>query len=212
MYTPKSKITNGRYMCGKHYSQMLQYGQILTKTKFDKNEIIIKDNFAEVVLYDKANREIARALIDIEDIDKVNKHKWHLSKHGYAVCNSSAIRMHRLIMDVTSDNDQVDHENTKRLDNRKSNLRVCNNQQNSRNKGVSRSNTGFIGVSYQKRDKNYQAHIKVDYEKIYLGTSKIIEEAIKLRLEAEFKYFGKYSPQKHLFEEYGIGGVDSSVQ
>ena len=29
-------------------------------------------------------------------------------------------------------------------------------------------------------------------------------EAIKLRLEAELKYYGKAAPQRHLFKQYGI--------
>ena len=33
------------------------------------------------------------------------------------------------------------------------------------------------------------------------------EEAIKARLEAEYKYYNEFSPQKYLFKEYGVGGV-----
>ena len=30
------------------------------------------------------------------------------------------------------------------------------------------------------------------------------DDAIKARLNAEAKYFGKFAPQRHLFEQYGI--------
>lgn len=37
--------------CDKHYHQIKRYGHIKTRTRFDKNEIIINDNVAKI-LYD----------------------------------------------------------------------------------------------------------------------------------------------------------------
>ena len=44
----------------------------------------------------------------------------------------------------------------------------------------------------------------INYKRIrvYYGNSK--NDAIKARLEAEAKYYGKFAPQRHLFEQYGI--------
>ena len=41
----------GKY-CNKHYHQIKRYGDIKTRTRFDKNEIIINDNVAKILLYD----------------------------------------------------------------------------------------------------------------------------------------------------------------
>ena len=41
----------GKY-CNKHYHQIKRYGHIKTRTRFDKNEIIINDNVAKILLYD----------------------------------------------------------------------------------------------------------------------------------------------------------------
>ena len=50
----------------------------------------------------------------------------------------------------------------------------------------------------------WQVYISVDKKKIHLGWCSNKEEAIKIRLLAESKYYGEFAPQKHLFEEYGI--------
>lgn len=39
----------GKY-CNKHYHQIKRYGHIKTRTRFDKNEIIINDNVAKILL------------------------------------------------------------------------------------------------------------------------------------------------------------------
>lgn len=49
------------------------------------------------------------------------------------------------------------------------------------------------------------AQIKYNYKRIFLGYYDDIEDAIRARLKAELKYFGKeFAPQRHLFKEYGI--------
>ena len=46
--------------------------------------------------------------------------------------------------------------------------------------------------------------ITKDKQQKYLGCFSDKEIAIKVRLEAEAKYFGDFAPQRHLFEQYGI--------
>lgn len=161
------------------------------RTKFDKNEIIINKDFAEVILYNHKNDEIAKTIIDIEDIDKVEKYKWYLSG-GYARNAVFAIRLHNLILNFTvCDNQTIDHINRDRLDNRKSNLRIVNYSENAINKGKQSNNTsGYVGVSFDKNRDKYAPHIKINRKKIFLGRYKTIEEAIAVRIEAEIIYFG----------------------
>lgn len=64
----------GKY-CNKHYHQIKRYGNIKTRTRFDKNEIIINDNIAKILLYDNNCNVIDYTIIDAEDINKISKYK-----------------------------------------------------------------------------------------------------------------------------------------
>ena len=181
----------GKGYCGKHYAQIRKHGKILDKTIFDPNEIVIYDDYAEIILYDRKGNEKARALIDIDDVDKVKNIRWGFS-HGYAVNSNTGIKLHRFIMNCPYDM-EVDHINRNRLDNRKSNLRITTHQQNNMNKGLTKSNTsGYTGIHWYKARNKWQVSIKVNYKSIFLGYYADLEEAIKVRKEAEKKYFGEY--------------------
>lgn len=75
----ETRIIKSKYgtLCRKHYLQMYKYGKI-KRTIYDRNEIIIHDDYAEIVLRDKEQNIIGSAEIDIEDIDKVKDFKWHI--------------------------------------------------------------------------------------------------------------------------------------
>lgn len=66
-------------MCYRHYSQIKKYGKVLdtnSRTRYDPNEIILYNKYAEIVLYDDLCNEKTRTIVDIEDIEKVKKYKW----------------------------------------------------------------------------------------------------------------------------------------
>ena len=74
----------------------------------------------------------------------------------------------------------VDHINGNPLDNRKSNLRICTNAENQRNKGVYKNNkSGYKGVHWFKRDKKWQAQIKHNNKSIHIGLYEDKEEAAR---------------------------------
>lgn len=56
---------------------------------------------------------------------------------------------------------------------------------------TAKSTTGVRGVYFNKRKKKYQAFINVDKKQKYLGSSKNLEEAARMRREAEKEYWGK---------------------
>jgi hypothetical protein len=56
----------GGDLCIKHYTQYRRYGKLLDRTRYDKNEIIKNNEYAEVILYDKNQEEIAR----VKDAEK----------------------------------------------------------------------------------------------------------------------------------------------
>jgi hypothetical protein len=196
--------------CKKHMHQYEIYGKFLDinpRTIQDKNEIILYFDYAEIILYNTKSEEIARTIIDIEFIDKVKNIKWCFDGiYCIGDTNNGGILLHRFILNLR-DNDKnfVDHINRNSLDNRKNNLRLCNNEENSRNAKISKNNTtGIIGISFSKERKKYEAKINVKYKTINLGRYVDIKDAIIARLKAEKQYFGEFAPQQYLFEQYNI--------
>lgn len=131
-------------------------------------------------------------IFDKEDYDKIKDYTWQPTTNGY--CRSSDKKsFHRIVMDCP-EGLLVDHINHNKFDNRKANLRICTQQQNSRNKKVSRNNfSGVSGVVYVKNRNRWKARIWVNGVGIYLGHYKTFEEAVKARKEAEQKYFGEFA-------------------
>lgn len=90
-------------------------------------------------------------LIDDSDEPVLSKYSWHLidkgrNKYAAAHINGKRVRMHRLLMDVKP-GEIVDHINGDKLDNRRSNLRICSASQNSCNRGKTVKNkSGYKGV------------------------------------------------------------------
>lgn len=89
-------------------------------------------------------------LVDHEDLEIVGQHKWYFHNHGYATTfvNSRNVLIHRLLFGLKAgDKRKVDHINGDPLDNRRENLRVCTQAENTRNrKRHHNSKTGFKGV------------------------------------------------------------------
>lgn len=62
-------------LCSKHYSQLRRHGKIFKYSSKDKtNYIEILEDHAEIFLIDKNNEICAKALIDLDDVDKVKKY------------------------------------------------------------------------------------------------------------------------------------------
>lgn len=149
---------------------------------------------------------------DLEDYDLIKDYRWQVEDDNYVTStdryrNYSKIRMHRLIMNLYPGNKDkvVDHilGYESRNDNRKQNLRITSNMQNSWNRKLSVSNTsGVSGVCYDKRVDKWRASITYRGKILNLGDHKKFEDAVKARKEAEEKYFGEYSydnSQKKVF-------------
>ena len=167
------------------------------RKRYEPNEIIVKDNFAEIILYNKDKTERCRAIIDIEDINKVDNTVWSLGTGGYVRTlyknSNHSICLHRVILGITDSNKFVDHVNMNRLDNRKSNLRIVNKSQNSMNRITQSNNScGFRGISKDKRRNKFRAYIKINGKQISLGYYTNFEEAKNARLKGENIYFKEY--------------------
>lgn len=185
-----------RGYCAKHYSRAKYYGKIKTEEIKHNNNIFINvlENYAVMLVKNK------NVIIDIEDVEKVRNNRWWLSgkKHIYVRCkkDGKSVLLHRLIMDVVDKDTKkihIDHINGNTLDNRKCNLRIVTPQQNAMNKNKTEyGKNSHNGVHYLKRNKKWRAYITFSGEWIHLGLFETEEEAIKVRIEAEKKYFKEY--------------------
>jgi len=109
--------------------------------------------------------------------------------------NQKLVRLHRLIAGAVEKDQKVDHINGNTLDNRRSNLRICSNSENLRNRGKNINNTsGYKGVS--KRRNKWAAQVKHNYKTIFLGLFDTPEEAHEAykraadKLHLEYKNYG----------------------
>jgi hypothetical protein len=92
---------------------------------------------------------------------------------------------------------EVDHKDRNELNNTKDNLRMATRQQNLRNKGLQSTNTsGYTGVRYSRQENKYRAYIYINGICKHLCVTSSKEEAIKVRREAEIKYFGEFAPNR----------------
>lgn len=185
-------------LCSKHYSQLRRYGKIFKYSSRDKtNHIEILEDHAEIFLIDKNNEICAKALIDLDDVDKVKNIKWHrsdLQRSTYYCISNNSEWLHRLIMGVTDKDIIVDHINHNGLDNRKSNLRICTSGQNTCNCLTSKNNkSGHKGVYWSKERKKWCAQISINNKTKGLGRYDTIEEAIEAREKAAKEYYGEFA-------------------
>ena len=157
------------------------------------NIIVIKENHAEMLI--TRNDVTYTVLIDKEDIEKVNNHKWHLhyrkkdnrldtctNNYGPHNRKNRYMILARYLLDYTG-NLTIDHINHNTLDNRKSNLRICPIYINNLNKRNNKS--GCVGVCFDKSRNKWRVMIKG----INLGRFDTFEEAVKVRKDAESKYY-----------------------
>lgn len=132
---------------------------------------------------------------DLEDYDLIKDYCWCIDKRGYVFTsvynNKQSFHLHKLIIQT---NKTVDHINHKKFDNRKCNLRVATYSQNCMNKEILARNTSSVtGVGWVESKQQWRARITVGYKEIHLGYFDKFEDAVKVRKDAEERYFGEFS-------------------
>jgi hypothetical protein len=159
------------------------------------------------IIYTRKGEEI---FVDDEDFDWLNSSTWRLDKDGYAVRTPVGPRlpgkpkiefMHRLVMGLSyGDRRKVDHVHHVKTDNRKSELRICTNQQNGFNsKRRSHNKSGYKGVVLVDRDPPWRASIVVNKKQRYLGlfeTPELAHEFYCLAADLVYGEFANYGEPK----------------
>lgn len=116
------------------------------------------------------------AMVDNEDFDKLKDINWCYNNR-YAKNNKIGL-MHRYIINTPIDS-FTDHINQNGLDNRKSNLRLCNQSQNMANvKPIKNKSSKYKGVYWNKKEHKWYVQIKnKKFGNIFLGVFDNEEEA-----------------------------------
>jgi HNH endonuclease/AP2 domain len=110
------------------------------------------------------------AKCDDENYELVSHHRWY-ENEGYAITyqKGKRIRMHRLIMNAP-DGVDVDHRDHDKLNNQKSNLRLCTLTQNNQNGKLRKDNTsGYKGVSLDRSTGHWRALMYANGQAHYSG-------------------------------------------
>ena len=139
------------------------------------------------------------AVVDDEDYEKlVSMGSWHYDRYAKRVPQKKPVYMHRVILSAP-DNKSVDHINGNKLDNRKSNLRLCEQSDNSANSG---NRTGkYKGVSWDKSRRKWIAFVCYQYKNINLGRFDNAEAAALAYNHVAKQLFGDEAPQNVVAKE-----------
>lgn len=177
-------------LCCRHYRQYSVQGYISDRTRHDKNNITIEGNIAYIDIYNNQGILNNKAIIDIDDIEKVKNIKWNYAGYGSVYNTKEIITLGEAILGKCKRGYVIAHKNNDMLDYRKCNLVIT--KTNRTDKNFKHNTSGRKGV-YKLNIKGkfsgyYVAYITVNRKSIYLGKRTDFEEAVKLREAAEKEY------------------------
>lgn len=138
---------------------------------------------------ENASGDVFPVLIDDEDLHFFINRRWSVDSLGYVASRSkkSFDRLHRLVAKATNEH-LVDHIDGNKLNNKKSNLRICSNAQNLQNRGANRNNSsGKKGVYFNKKSGKWIAQIGVGNKRIHVGTFSDVNDAAAAYKEASIR-------------------------
>lgn len=191
----------GNGYCNMHYQQWKKHGKITRiRSLKDKNDIVEYDDYIELILRNKDGKEIARTKVDKDDANKVCSMIWCAksnrddNSNSLYAFNSCCGYLHRFIMNIEDEEIQVDHINHDKLDNRKSNLRLCNQSENQTNVMVKKHNKLRIKNIAETPSGTYCVRIAKDgitYRKNFT----ILEQAIEWRNKKLEELHGEFASQ-----------------
>jgi len=185
----ETRIINGN-ICRKHYLQLRKHGKV-GRSIYDKNRYSVLDGVVTMELYDIKGNVTTTTKFNVKRLEEVINIKWYL-KQGYVrgTFNGGKLFLHRYLTNCPDDK-VIDHIDRDPLNNLDSNLRICNQSNNSKNRLYTKS-TEHVGVRKVPSGR-WSSIITVMYKTIYLGTFDTFEQAVEVRLQAEVIYFKDFS-------------------
>jgi hypothetical protein len=155
-----------------------------------KNNYVIKDGIAYIDVMCKGELHVVK--IDAEDVKLLEGRTLNkVAKRYYGTkINGKLVLLHRLITNCPKGM-LVDHLNNDSKDNTRSNLKVCNTQQNNRNqnnKYVSKS--GIRNVNWDGKAGKWRVCFSVNNKNKNFGTFDTVEEAKKVADKVRGELYG----------------------
>lgn len=152
----------------------------------------------------RRNGDVYTVLLDAADAHLLVGRSWVVGWDGYAQWKPRidgvrrSFRLHREVMSAelatAPKGTQVDHINGDRLDNRRCNLRLASNAENQRNRGAQKNNTpGRKGVFWHHKARRWEAAIRVDGRKRYLGLFDTVQAAHAAYARAAHRMHGSFA-------------------
>jgi len=137
------------------------------------------------------------AVVSVEDYERLSQYNWCISRSGrrlYACRNENGrhIAMHRFLMNPPKGM-VVDHIDGDGLNNRRSNLRVCTQQQNLWNTRPTGKSSKYKGVSRDKQKKKWVVYVRCNDENLYCGRFDDEVEAARVYDREAFARFGAFA-------------------
>jgi len=180
---------NSHGYCQRHFKQMKKFGKTWSNSISDPNNAHYYDNKCYIELRSAYGDITGVSVIDIDDSDRVLKHKWCMSS-GYAttVVGGKTLAMHALVMGRKF----IDHIDRDPLNNCKANLRKCTHSENLWNTKPIIKSSKYKGVSYDTTAKKYLTKITCNKNIIWGGRySNEIDAALAYN-ELSKKYHGEF--------------------
>lgn len=106
------------FFCPKHITRYYRGQDMNRNTIYTPNVYCLYSDRAEIVLCDKHGIPVARAIIDLEDVNKCSDYKWHLRRHfgdtDYVIASlpgNKNVHLHRFALVLSSLNcEQYGHK------------------------------------------------------------------------------------------------------
>lgn len=183
-------------VCGKHYAQYRKFGKFLDKSPksiYDVNDFKVEGDIACLYTCHRNGDVSGYFIIDKIDLDNVIIRKWRLWNGRFYTGVKKPVSITDYLFPNKPDGSVIDHINQKPYDNRRKNLRITSQANNTKNRSLMTTNvSGFAGIWFDKGRNKWCAEIKTNYIKCFLGRYDDLEDACYVRLSAEEILFGEF--------------------
>jgi len=199
-FSNKNRVSYSKKRYGKLIDSLVEQSIKEEKKIFNPIKINKNNNTIEIYYYLKSKDKIKTIIVDFEDYYKYElwNYYWQCTENNsgtdYPFCTLDygklTLKLHHIISKISEEQIKkrlvVDHINNNKLNNKKDNLRIVTNRQNSTNQ-INQINKG-VGRTRDKR--GYRArwsYMGEDFEKNFYGENSH-EMAKQYRLEMMKKY------------------------